>query len=313
MEIARVRRSNHSGQGWRRIRRTVPPVRVLAALIVGLAGLIHLALIREHFEEQLAYGLVFTALAVFQLSLALLLVTRPGPPIYRAGIAGSGIIALIYMATRLAPPLGSSAPEEVTFLGIAATALELAAIVFLAVALPDHPAMRSKGSPKAWGVAGGLLSAPLWLIAAGALQWTSADLGAPLFIWYGQRSPITPALAGAPLPHIWLFAPWWTLLGAAALAVLVGANLWLSTYLVRAHRISCRKRRVGLLALVPASLAGPLCCGAPLVALLGLPALVSLALAPYVVGLSLVLLSLHLLYLLFVRSRWKAAQVGPVC
>src|SRR5260370_28679297 len=42
-------------------------------LVVGLAGLIHLSLIREHFAEQFVYGLVFTALAGLPLPLALLL------------------------------------------------------------------------------------------------------------------------------------------------------------------------------------------------------------------------------------------------
>ena len=43
--------------------------RTATILVVGLAGLIHLSLIREHFEEQFVYGLVFTALAMFQLTL----------------------------------------------------------------------------------------------------------------------------------------------------------------------------------------------------------------------------------------------------
>ena len=50
-------------------------------LVVGLAGLIHLRLVREHFEEQFVYGLVFTALALFQLTLALLPAVRPGPTV----------------------------------------------------------------------------------------------------------------------------------------------------------------------------------------------------------------------------------------
>lgn len=293
---------------WQMLLRVVPSVRVIAALTVGLAGLIHLALIREHVEEQVAYGLIFTGLALFQLSLALLLMMRPGPHVYQAGILGSGLIALVYVATRLIPTPGSSTPEAIDILGIAATGLELVAMVLLALGLPDRPVMRFRGSPLVWGLAGGLLSAPLWLVATGALQWTSVDLGSPFLVWYSQRSPITPALAGSPLPHIWLFAPWWTLLGAVALAVLVGLNLWLSTRLVRAERISCRQRRVGLLALLPASLAGPVCCGAPLVALLGVPTVLSLVLAPYAAVLSLVLLTAHLVYL---RSRWKATRMTP--
>ncbi len=59
---------------------------MVTILVVGLAGLIHLSLIREHFEEQFVYGLVFTALALFQLTLAFLLAVQPGPTVYRVGI-----------------------------------------------------------------------------------------------------------------------------------------------------------------------------------------------------------------------------------
>lgn len=316
MGIAGVHRSlpeRHMLHRLQTISRVVPPERVgaiLAALTVGLAGLIHLALIREHFEEQVDYGFMFTSLAVFQLSLAVLLVTRPGPRVYQIGIGGSGVIALVYVATRLVPPPGSSAPEELSVLGTSATALELAAVVLLALALPDRPDARPHVRPLWWGVGGGLLTVPVWLLAAGMLQWTPVDLPAPSFIWYGQRSPITPALAGSPLPHLWLFAPWWTLLGAAVIAALVGLNLWLATRLALAHQVSCRQRRVGLLSLVPAALAGPVCCGAPLVALLGIPALVSLTLAPYVSAPSVALLGAQFLWL---WHRHNLALSTPAC
>jgi hypothetical protein len=47
----------------------------VTVLVLVLAGSIHLVLIPEHFAEQVLYGLVFTALALFQLSLTLLLAT----------------------------------------------------------------------------------------------------------------------------------------------------------------------------------------------------------------------------------------------
>src|SRR5690242_18604646 len=112
------------------------PWSIATILVVGLAGLIHLSLIREHFEERFVYGLVFTALAIFQLTLALLLVVRPGPRVYRVGTWGSGLIVLVYVATRLIPLPGASGPEEVDALGIAATGLEIAAVLLLAVAVP---------------------------------------------------------------------------------------------------------------------------------------------------------------------------------
>jgi hypothetical protein len=130
----------HSAQIWR----------LATILVVGLAGLIHLSLIREHFEEQFVYGLVFTALAIFQLNLALLLAVRPGPTVYRAGIWGSWLIVLVYVVTRLIPLPGASGPEEVDVPGIAATSLEIAAVVLLAVALPEAEISRRRQSAPLW-------------------------------------------------------------------------------------------------------------------------------------------------------------------
>jgi hypothetical protein len=277
-----------------------------AATTVALAGLIHLVLIPEHFEEQFAYGVIFTAMAMFQLHLALVLTVRPGPGAYRAGIWGSGLIALVYVATRLAPPPGSDTPEEVNAIGVVATALELAAVILLAVALPDAPASRPHVAPVWWGVGGALLTAPLWLIATGSLVWT--DFATTSWLsWYGERSPITPALVGAPLPHLWLFAPWWVLLGAVGLAALVGLNLWLATRLVGEGRLSCRARRAGLLALIPAAFAAPLCCGAPLAALFGIPVLLRFKVAPLTMVLSLLLLAANLAWL------WARARRQVTC
>src|SRR6266571_4312436 len=210
--------------------------RTATILVVGLAGLIHLSLNREHFEEQFVYGLVFTALAMFQLTLALLLAVRPGPRIYRVGIWGSGLIVLVYVVTRLIPLPGASAPEEVEALGIAATGLELAAVLLLAVALPEPETSRKPhGAPLWWGLGGTVIFAPLWLILTGVVQWTSVVYTSPL-TWVGTDSwsALTPLLVGSPLPHVWLAAPWWSLPAALALAVLVGLNLWYSTRMLSA-------------------------------------------------------------------------------
>ncbi len=290
------------------------PSHTLAAAVVGLAGLIHVLLAPEHFAEQVLYGVVFTALALFQLALAVALLTRPGPVVYRAGIWGSALIALVYVATRLVPPPGAAAPEEVELLGILTTGLELAALVLFALALPEptgRSARRLRSAPVWWGIGGGLVAAPLWLIATGILQWTTADSGTRFLVWYGNRSAITPALAGSPAPHLFFFAPWWTLLGAAAIAVLVGLNLWLATRLVLRGDVSCLQRRMGLLTLLPAALSGPLCCGAPLIALFGVPAVLSLALAPYTTGLSIVLLVAQVVYL-SVRFTSGSPALGEV-
>ena len=178
--------------------------RTATILVVGLAGLIHLSLIREHFEEQFVYGLVFTALALFQLTLALLLAVRPGPRVYRVGIWGSWLIVLVYVVTRLIPLPGASVPEEVDALGIAATGLEIAAVLLLAVALPEPAtARRPRVAPLWWGFGGAVVFAHLWLILTGVVQWTSAGYVSPLN-WVGTDSwaALTPILVGSPLPHV---------------------------------------------------------------------------------------------------------------
>jgi hypothetical protein len=265
-------------------------------LVVGLAGLIHLRLVREHFEEQFVYGLVFTALALFQLTLALRLAVWPGPRVYRVGIWGSGLIVLVYFVTRLIPLPGASGPEEVDALGIAATLLELAAVLLLAVALPEpETSSRPRGAPLWWGLGGAVVFALLWLILTGVVQWTN-EVYASSLTWVGTDSwaALTPILVGSPLPHVLLTAPWWSLPAAFVLAVLVGLNLWYSTGLLITGYESSRGRRARLLALLPAGLAAPVCCTAstPLLALLGVPLFLEVMAAPFASLLSAVLLAL---------------------
>ncbi len=289
---------------------------IVTILVVGLAGLIHLSLIREHFEEQFVYGLVFTALAMFQLTLAFLLAVRPGAAVYRVGIWGSGLIVLVYVATRLLALPGASAPEEVDALGIAATGLELVAVLLLTVALPEPATTsRPRGAPLWWGLGGAVVFAPLWLILTGVVQWTNSVYAAPL-AWVGTNSwsALTPLLVGSPLPHVWLAAPWWSLPAAIVLAVLVGLNLWLSTRMLSVGYVTARGRRARLLALLPAGLAAPVCCTAstPLLALLGVPLFLGVMAAPFAALLSAVLLSLSLIFLRvrFVRSGRGACIPG---
>src|SRR5229473_2751571 len=278
-----------------------PLGRTATILVVGLAGLIHLSLVREHFAEQFVYGLVFTALAMFQLTLAFLLAVRPGAAVYRVGIWGSGLIVLVYVATRLLPLPGASAPEEVDALGIAATSLELVAVLLLAVALPEpETSRRPRGAPLWWGLGGALVFATLWLILTGLVQWTSAVYTSPLtWVGTGSWSALTPLLVGSPLPHVWLAAPWWSLPAALALAILVGLNLGLSTRMLSVGYVTARGRRARGLLLLPAGLAAPVCCTAstPLLALLGVPLFLGVMAAPFAALLSAVLLSLSLVFL----------------
>jgi hypothetical protein len=289
--------------------------RMATIVVVGLAGLIHLSLMREHFAEQVVYGLVFTALAIFQLSLALLLAVRPGPAVYRVGIWGSWLIVLVYVVTRLIPLPEASGPEEVDVLGIAATSLEIAAVLLLAVALPEPAtSRRPRGVPLWWGLAGAIVFWHLWLILTGIVEWTSTVYTGPL-TWVGTDSwaALTPILVGEPLPHVWLAAPWWSLPAAFVLAVLVGLNLGYSTRLVSTGYVTARGRRARGLLLLPAGLAAPVCCTAstPLLALLGVPLILGVWAAPFAALLSAILLTISLVFLHVQGVRASCTSVDP--
>jgi hypothetical protein len=267
--------------------------RALTVLVVGLAGLIHLALTPEHFAEQVLFGLVFTVLALFQLTLALLLVWRPMPLVYRLGIWSSTAIVLLFLGTRLIPPPGAAVPEAVEPVGVLATGLELAAVLLLALALPDPPNQRRRLRAGWWGVSGALLVLVGWPILTGMLQWFPRALPLSLSWVSGAGwSFRLPALVGSPLPHLWLVAPWWSLLALPLLSCLVGLQLWLTSHLIQAGRLEPRTRRQGLLSLVPAGLAVPSCCTAstPLLVALGVPLNLGVLLAPGATALSLLLL-----------------------
>ena len=145
---------------------------IAAAAAAGLAGSIHLALTPEHFEESTLFGAAFVVLGLYQVALSAWLILRPSGRAYQAGIWGSALIASTYIVTRVFPPPTVGAPEEVTGLGIAATSLELMALVLLVLALPERPGRR--WPIPAWfaGLVTGLLTPSLWVFVTGAIQWT---------------------------------------------------------------------------------------------------------------------------------------------
>ena len=143
-----------------------------AAAATAGAGVVHLALIREHFGEGLLFGLAFVVMAGYQLALGGVLVARPSRRAYQAGIWGSALIVAVYLSTRVVPPPTAATPETVTPLGVIATSLELAALVLLVTVLPDSEGRRWPIPAWVGGLLVGLATPVLWIFVTGALQWT---------------------------------------------------------------------------------------------------------------------------------------------
>jgi hypothetical protein len=106
-----------------------------AAVTLGAAGGIHLALVGQHAQESLASGVFFAAAGTAQVLLAVALWRTPGsrPTALAAGVMASGLLGL-YAVSRLwnVPAFGGR--EAVDALGLLTKLLEVAAAVLAAAA-----------------------------------------------------------------------------------------------------------------------------------------------------------------------------------
>lgn len=127
-----------------------------AAGFSAMAGIIHITVTSEHFEEWIGYGVFFTVASAYQLLLALILTITQRPvrrEILWVGILGNLAIIAMWMVTRtIGVPLGpmTGEIEEIGALDMASKIAELAVIVCLAVALRmQSDNGRHIGSPNA--------------------------------------------------------------------------------------------------------------------------------------------------------------------
>jgi hypothetical protein len=126
-----------------------PPPRRLgagAAVALGAAGAIHLALVGQHAKESLASGVFFAAAGAVELLLAVALWRTPGSrrTALAAGVVAGGLLGL-YGISRLWSIPAFGGQEAVDALGLLTKLLELAGAVLAAAATgawslqPIHP------------------------------------------------------------------------------------------------------------------------------------------------------------------------------
>lgn len=288
------------------------------ALLLAVAAAIHLVLTPEHFREHVAYGLFFLGASVVQLALAFALILRPSPLVFRAGILSSLVLIATWLATRAIAPPFSDAAEEVTLMGVLAKALELAALLLLAMGLPAGGGKSSARPARlnwTWGVVGGALFVLLFLFATGSLAVVDPDLGAERDLPWAEVTTYgvslqSPWLTVAPTHHLLLGVS----VPVAAFLVLAAALVAANTALVVALARSGSARRPqtgGVLAVAPAFAAAPTCCGAGLpigFAFGGGTAGTIVAATPWVLLGTIVLLALNVVLLL---RRRRAACALP--
>jgi hypothetical protein len=100
-----------------------------------MAGLVHLWVTPEHFEEWWGYGTFFLVAAVAQVLYVPLLIRWPNRTVLLLGIVGNSAIVLLYLLTRVVgiPLFGPEAGEieGVGIIDVCATMSEAAIVVAL--------------------------------------------------------------------------------------------------------------------------------------------------------------------------------------
>lgn len=124
---------------WIRTARECEVGGIVAAQLSVAAGTIHLVVIPEHFREWWGYGVFFMSVAIAQVLYSVVLLLRPGPVLYLAGIVGTLLLIALWSWTRVVgvPFLGPGAGEReaVGFPDAVSKIVELALIVVLAALL----------------------------------------------------------------------------------------------------------------------------------------------------------------------------------
>jgi hypothetical protein len=286
------------------------PARATLAALAAAAAAIHLALTPEHFAEGLHFGLFFTVASLYQGWLALALVLRPRPFVYRAGVWGSAALVLTWMGTRLLPPPGAPVPEPVEAWGVTASGLEAATVVALASTLPAAGGFPSPCRRRLLAAASGLGFAALVLLASGVAT------AIPPGRWMGPDFLLRPYPLGSwRLDGVWVVAfgrwsavvPWLAVGFASAGGLLVAWTVALALRLPAVERT--RARRQGVLGALPACATVPVCCGAPLAAFAGAAAVGTLfRVTPWLMGASLLVLAANVALL---RRRWRTPCPWP--
>src|SRR5712692_9343590 len=277
---------------------------IAAALVVG-AALIHVLLLPQHLAESRLFGVVFATIALFQLGIGWALWTHTGPMVRTVGRWGSLAIVVMFLGARVIAPPGQAVPEKVPWVGVLSLILEIAAVAALAVGLPANPGKRERaGSLWMPSLAAGLAVFLLDLVAAGDLSYSQVTIPRPdaVGVYANGVGSLSPALT-ATVNHRWsLYLP---LLGTALallVAGLLAAAVRMTLEVVRRRR-QC-SARLGLLGVVPASFAAPVCCGPSLLSAAGVGAAAALSwLATPLLLLAATFLGIDILWLWRILSR----------
>lgn len=274
-------------------------VRLVLGGLLGTAALVHLALAPGHYRQAAVFGAFFAVAGAVQLGLAvhLLRSVRTSWQVLHLLRLTSLVLLATYVATRLVtPPLAPDAgAEPVDVLGVLAAGVELASIVGV-LALPARVERTNVAVKGMWAAVVATAYLAFFAVASGAVVYNVAgwpdDVVVPSASLRDTEylSLLTPRVNLVATEQLAVSAPLLTLLTLGLSAVLLGTN----TALARAVAERLRGQRRPALAAIPAFLAAPVCCGAPLLAFFGASAVALFAVyTPVLLAVVALVLAVH--------------------
>jgi uncharacterized membrane protein len=153
----------------------------LSALLVALAGLIHLLLAPQHWAHAPAHGAFFVVAGIAEIVWSIAVWRRPSPTLYHIGLVGAGGLVVLWGITRILPAPFGHGPEPVETMALVCKASEGLSVVVLAALIFQAIATRTQQGV-AWR------SIVLLVVAAfiaGFLTYGVARAAEPVLPWLG--------------------------------------------------------------------------------------------------------------------------------
>lgn len=157
-----------------------------AALLIGLAGLIHLVITPQHWAHSPAHGLLFAVVGVVEVVWAVMAWRRPSVRLYSVGLVLAVALVVLWTITRVLPaPFGHGGPEPVEPYGIVCKLAETLGAIVLGILVFGQIATTNASAARR--------AVALWVIAAVVLGFATYGVAR-------AAEPFLPAL-GAPAEH----------------------------------------------------------------------------------------------------------------
>ena len=148
-----------------------------SALMIVLAGIIHLWIIPEHWAHAPAHGLFFLLVGIIQIIWGIAVWRNPSTRLYYIGVIMAGWLIVLYGITRWLPAPFGHGPESIRMIDVACKLCEGLAMITLAILIFQGLILQA-GQLIAWRR---IAFIALFSILAGFLTYGVARAAEPIF------------------------------------------------------------------------------------------------------------------------------------